>query len=115
MCTHAELGARTLMDIYEGVEKNDFIEMAIDIAWHHHECWDGSGYPKGLKGYEIPLSARIVKTVDVFDAMISERRYKKPIPLDKTLEYMEEKAGIVFDPDIIRVFMRIYRNFRGIT
>lgn len=115
MCTHAELGARTLMDIYEGVEKNDFIEMAIDIAWHHHECWDGSGYPKGLKGYEIPLSARIVKTVDVFDAMISERRYKKPIPLDKTLEYMEEKAGIVFDPDIIRVFMRIYRNFKGIT
>lgn len=114
MCTHAELGARTLMDIYEGVEKNDFIEMAIDIAWHHHECWDGSGYPKGLKGYEIPLSARIVKTVDVFDAMIGERRYKKPIPLDKTLEYMEEKAGIVFDPDIIRVFMRIYRNFKGI-
>jgi response regulator RpfG family c-di-GMP phosphodiesterase len=46
--------------------------------------------------------------------MIGERRYKKPIPLDKTLEYMEEKAGIVFDPDIIRVFMRIYRNFKGI-
>ena len=115
MSTHAELGARTLMDIYEGVEKNDFIEMAIDIAWHHHECWDGSGYPKGLKRTEIPLSARIVKTVDVFDAMISERRYKKPISLDKTLEYMEEKAGIVFDPDIIRVFMRIYRNFRGIN
>ena len=115
MSTHAELGAKTLMDIYEGVEKNDFIEMAIDIAWHHHECWDGSGYPKGLKGTEIPLSARIVKTVDVFDAMISERRYKKPISLDKTLEYMEEKAGIVFDPDIIRVFMRIYRNFRGIN
>ncbi len=115
MSTHAELGAKTLMDIYEGVEKNDFIEMAIDIAWHHHECWDGSGYPKGLKRTEIPLSARIVKTVDVFDAMISERRYKKPISLDKTLEYMEEKAGIVFDPDIIRVFMRIYRNFRGIN
>lgn len=115
MCTHAELGARTLMDIYEGVERNDFIEMAIEIAWHHHECWDGSGYPKGLKGYEIPLSARIVKTVDVFDAMISERRYKKPIPLDKTLKYMEEKAGTVFDPDIIRVFMRIYRNFKGIS
>ncbi|MDE7324256.1 MAG: response regulator [Lachnospiraceae bacterium] len=115
MSKHAELGAKTLMDIYEGVEKNDFIEMAIDIAWHHHECWDGSGYPKGLKGNEIPLSARIVKTVDVFDAMISERRYKKPIPLDKTLEYMEEKAGVVFDPDIIRVFMRIYRNFRGVS
>ncbi len=114
MCTHAELGAKTLNDIYEGVEKNDFIEMAIDIAWYHHECWDGSGYPKGLKGKEIPLSARIVKVVDVFDAMISERHYKKPIPLDQTLAYMQEKSGTIFDPDIIRVFMRIYRNFKGI-
>ena len=107
MCAHAELGAKTLNDIYEGVEKNDFVEMAIDIAWYHHECWDGSGYPKGLKGKEIPLSARIVKVVDVFDAMISERRYKKPIPLDQTLAYMQEKSGTDFDPDIIRVFMRI--------
>lgn len=114
MCTHAEFGAKTLNDIYEGVEKNDFIEMAIDIAWYHHECWDGSGYPKGLKGKEIPLSARIVKVVDVFDAMISERHYKKPIPLDQTLAYMQEKSGTIFDPDIIRVFMRIYRNFKGI-
>lgn len=115
MCTHAELGAQTLTDIYEGVERNDFINMAIDIARYHHECWDGTGYPKGLKGNEIPLSARIVKVVDVFDAMIGERRYKKPIPLDKTLEYIQENAGIVFDPDIIRVFMRIYRNFAGIS
>ncbi len=114
MCTHAELGARTLMDIYEGVETNDFIDLAVDIAWYHHECWDGSGYPKGLKGTEIPLSARIVKVVDVFDAMVSERRYKEPIPLEQTLAYMQEQAGVIFDPDIIRVFMRIYRNFRGI-
>lgn len=114
MYTHAELGAKTLIDIYQDGERNDFINMAIDIAWYHHECWDGSGYPKGLKGKEIPLSARIVKTVDVFDAMISKRRYKEPIPLEQTLEYMRQNAGAVFDPDIIRVFMRIYRNFRGI-
>ena len=114
MCAHAELGAKTLNDIYEGVEKNDFVEMAIDIAWYHHECWDRPGYPQGPKGKEIPLSARIVKVVDVFDAMISERRYKKPIPLDQTLAYMQEKSGTDFDPDIIRVFMRIYRNFRGV-
>ncbi|MDE6916489.1 MAG: response regulator [Lachnospiraceae bacterium] len=113
MCTHAELGARTLMDIYEGVATNDFIDMAIDIAWYHHECWDGSGYPKGLKGSEIPLAARIVKVVDVFDAMIGERRYKEPVSLVQTLAYMQENAGKSFDPDIIRVFMRIYRNFKG--
>lgn len=115
MCTHAELGARMLIDIYENVKKNDFIDMAIDIAWYHHECWDGSGYPKGLKGEEIPLAARIVKVVDVFDAMISERRYKKPIPLDEVLSYMQAKAGTIFDPDIINVLMRIYRHFYGIN
>lgn len=114
MRTHAELGAKTLIDIYQGVEHNDFIDMAIDIAWYHHECWDGSGYPKGLKGNEIPLSARIVKIVDVFDAMIGERRYKQPIPIEQTMEYMQKMAGTVFDPDIIRVFARIYRNFSGV-
>jgi len=114
MYTHAERGAKTLIDIYQGCERNDFIDMAIDIAWYHHECWDGSGYPKGLHGKEIPLSARIVKIVDVFDAMIGKRRYKEPIPLEQTLEYMQQNAGKAFDPDIIRVFMRIYRNFSGI-
>ena len=112
--THAEEGAKTLIDIYEGIEKNDFINMAIDIAWCHHENWDGTGYPRGLKGEEIPLSARIVKLVDVFDAMISRRRYKEPIPLDQVLEYIESNAGKAFDPDIVRVFLKIYRNFQGI-
>jgi putative two-component system response regulator len=88
--------------------------MAIDIAWYHHECWDGSGYPKGLVGEEIPLAARIVKVVDVFDAMVSRRRYKEAIPLEETLKFMQDNAGKEFDPDIIRVFMRIYRNFKGI-
>ena len=114
MCTHAEIGAKMLIEIYEGVGKNEFIEMAIDIAWSHHECWDGTGYPKGLKGNDIPLAARIVKLVDVFDAMINERRYKKPIPLDETLEYIQNNTGTAFDPDIVSVFMKIYRNFSGI-
>lgn len=113
MCTHAEIGAKMLIDIYEGVGKNEFFEMAIDIAWYHHECWDGTGYPKGLKGNDIPLAARIVKLIDVFDAMIHERRYKKPIPLDETLDYIQNNAGTVFDPDIVSVFMKIYRNFSG--
>lgn len=111
---HAEIGAKTLIDIYEGIEKNDFINMAIDIAWCHHERWDGMGYPRGLKGEEIPLSARIVKLVDVFDAMISRRRYKEPIPLDQVLDYIENNAGKAFDPDIVRVFLKIYRNFQGV-
>ena len=114
MSTHAELGAKTLMEIYEGVEKNDFINMAIDIAYYHHENWDGTGYPKGLKGQEIPLAARIVKVVDVFDALIGERIYKEAMPLEDSLKDMEEGSGKYFDPDIIEVFLKIYRNFIGI-
>ena len=114
MSTHAELGAKTLMEIYEGVEKNDFINMAIDIAYYHHENWDGTGYPKGLKGQEIPLAARIVKVVDVFDALIGERIYKEALPLEEGLKNMEEGSGKYFDPDIIQVFLKIYRNFIGI-
>lgn len=114
MSTHAELGAKTLMEIYEGVERNDFINMAIDIAYYHHENWDGTGYPKGLKGQEIPLAARIVKVVDVFDALIGERVYKSALSLEESLENMEEGAGKYFDPNIIQVFMKIYRNFIGI-
>lgn len=111
MCTHTSLGAKALSDIYKNVEKNDFIDMAIDIAHYHHENWDGSGYPCGLKGKEIPLAARIVKVVDVYDAMLNQRAYKDKIPKEKTLEWMAEGAGRYFDPDIIQVFMRIHRNF----
>lgn len=114
MESHTEVGAKTILDIYNGIEKNDFINMAIDIAYYHHENWDGSGYPKGLKATEIPLSARIVKVIDVFDALVSERAYKKPWPIEDALKFMEDNAGIMFDPTIIQVFLKIYRNFHGI-
>lgn len=113
MSAHAEIGAKTIMDIYDGIEKNDFINMAIDIAYYHHENWDGTGYPKGLKGEEIPISARIVKVVDVFDALIGERAYKKPCSLEESLQLMKEGSGKSFDPRIIDIFMKVYRNFHG--
>lgn len=109
--THTTLGAQTLSDIFGDSEQNDFIHMAIDIAHYHHENWDGSGYPDGLKGREIPLAARIVKVVDVFDAMISDRVYKHKISTDETIKWMENGAGKDFDPDIVQVFSKIHRNF----
>lgn len=115
MSTHAEIGAKTIMDIYDGIEKNDFINMAIDIAYFHHENWDGTGYPKGLKGTQIPLSARIVKVVDVFDALINKRAYKQAYSLEESLACMQEGTGTFFDPDIMQVFMKIYRNFKGVV
>ena len=109
--THTTLGAKVLSDIYENVEHNDFVDMAIDIAHYHHENWDGTGYPCGLKGTEIPLSARIVKIVDVFSTMLNEKSYKKRIPMDETLKWIEDGAEKYFDPDIVQVFMKIHRNF----
>lgn len=114
MRTHTQIGAEILTDIYRGKEKSDFLEMAIDIANYHHENWDGSGYPKKLKGEEIPLSARIVKLVDVFDALIGLRVYKEPMPVESALVVMKEGRGTLFDPDMIDVFLKIYRNFKGV-
>lgn len=113
MRSHAEVGAKTIGDIYKEKERNEFINMAIDIAYYHHENWDGSGYPKGLQGEEIPLAARIVKIIDVFDALLGERCYKKAYNIEDSLETMRKGIGTEFDPDIMEVFLKIYRNFRG--
>lgn len=110
--SHAEIGAQTLTGIYKDMEHNDFINMAIDIAHFHHENWDGTGYPKKLKGIDIPLSARIVRVVDVFDSMLSERAYRKAYPLEEVLTHIEKGAGTLFDPEIVRIFMKIYRNLK---
>lgn len=112
MKTHSELGAQTLMDIYEGMERNEFINLAIEIAYYHHENWDGTGYPKKLSGIEIPLAARIVRVVDVFDSMLGERAYRKSLPLEDVLRFIEHGAGNYFDPEIVKIFLKIYRNFR---
>lgn len=112
MKTHSELGAQTLMDIYEGMERNEFINLAIEIAYYHHENWDGTGYPKKLSGVEIPLAARIVRVVDVFDSMLGERVYRKSLPLEDVLQFIEHGAGTYFDPEIVKIFLKIYRNFK---
>jgi len=80
-------------------------KVAQEIAMYHHEKWDGSGYPLGLKGEEIPLHARIVGLVDVFDALVNKRVYKDSWTLDDTLSYIEENAGTHFDPKIVKLFL----------
>lgn len=112
MMTHSELGAKTLIDIYEGMERNEFINMAIEIAYYHHENWDGTGYPRQLAGIDIPLAARIVRVVDVFDSMLGERAYHGSIPMEEVLAHIEAGAGTYFDPEIVKIFVKIYRNFK---
>lgn len=79
---------------------------ALDIILYHHERWDGSGYPRGLRGKEIPLLARIVAVVDTFDALSSKRTYRKPLSRQEALEFIEKGAGKQFDPQVVGAFLK---------
>ena len=109
MQEHAEIGARLLSgsDI-------TLLDTASDIARHHHEKYDGSGYPQGLKGDEIPCSARIVTIVDVYDALIHKRVYKPAIPEDEVIRMMQDMAGTQLDPDLLEVFINNLPTMRRI-
>jgi HD-GYP domain-containing protein (c-di-GMP phosphodiesterase class II) len=89
-----------------------FLTRALDIPYYHHEKWDGSGYPEGLKGEEIPLSARLFSLVDVWDALISDRPYRKAWTKEKAKTYIRENAGSHFDPEIVPVFLQILDDAR---
>jgi len=84
-----------------------FLREAVEIVYAHHEYYDGSGYPRGLKGEEIPLGARIFMAADVYDALTSVRPYHSPLSHEKALDLIREKSGSHFDPDIVRVFLKI--------
>ncbi|MDP2783879.1 MAG: HD domain-containing phosphohydrolase [Sulfurimicrobium sp.] len=88
--------------------------MGIEIADGHHEKWDGSGYPRGLKGSDIPLSARIAALADVYDALASKRCYKEAYDHARATEMILEEHGRHFDPDIADAFGRMEQEFRGI-
>ncbi|MBH1941595.1 response regulator [Mobilitalea sibirica] len=112
MKAHSETGANMLKEIYKNNEHNEFIKMAIDIAWYHHENWDGTGFPKGLKGTQIPLSARIVAIVDVYDILVSERSYKQAYSHEESMRILNDASGKKFDPDIIDVFNKIQKQLK---
>ncbi|KIE19023.1 chemotaxis protein CheY [Vibrio sinaloensis] len=100
MKTHSEIGARILSKSHSPMFK-----MAAEIALYHHERWDGTGYPEGLKGAEIPESARIVAVADVFDALTMERPYKSAWPVEKAVEEIQKGAGSHFEPRVVECFM----------
>ncbi len=92
---------------YELLMPIDFLRPALDIPYCHHERWDGSGYPRGLKSDEIPLPARIFAVSDVFDALTSDRPYRGAWPREKAVEYIRERAGKEFDPRVVEAFLRM--------
>jgi hypothetical protein len=83
-----------------------FLQPSVDVAYSHHERWDGLGYPQGLKGKEIPLSARIFTVVDQWDALTSDRPYRQAWTREKVIAYFREYAGKIYDPEIVDVFLR---------
>jgi HD-GYP domain-containing protein (c-di-GMP phosphodiesterase class II) len=91
---------------YDLLSPISYLRMALDIPYCHHEKWDGSGYPRGLKGDQIPLSARIFAVVDVWDALISERPYRKAWPPEKAIDYIREQSGKHFDPKVVEIFLK---------
>ncbi|WP_135077300.1 HD domain-containing phosphohydrolase [Terasakiella sp. SH-1] len=102
MQTHAHLGAGILAD-----NESEMVQMARTIALTHHERWDGTGYPNGLKGEEIPLEGRIAAICDVFDALTSWRPYKKAWTIEEAIEFLKENAGTHFDPNLVPKFIDI--------
>jgi putative two-component system response regulator len=114
MKTHALLGAQTLRTVRDRYPDSEFIEMGIEIAGSHHERWDGTGYPDGLTGDAIPLSARIVAVADCYDALRSMRSYKPAIPHDETCAIILRESGKHFDPVITAVFSELADTFRDV-
>lgn len=102
---HTCLGANTLNEVYRKYPGNNFLKNGIDIALYHHEKWDGSGYPNGLKGDEIPLSAQIVALADVYDALREKRHYKDSISHETSHNIILQGLGNHFGPHIIDVFL----------
>lgn len=108
---HTAIGGQCLHEIEQRLGSSNFLQMAREIAFAHHERWDGKGYPRGLAGDEIPLAARIVAVADVYDALSSRRVYKDPIPHERCVTIIREGAGTQFDPDIVEVWLSIQGRF----
>jgi HD-GYP domain-containing protein (c-di-GMP phosphodiesterase class II) len=100
MRRHPQLAYNMLISI-------SYLRPAIDIPYCHHEKWDGTGYPRGLKGELIPLVARIFAVVDVWDALSTDRPYRNAWPADKVWQYIRDQAGLHFDPHIVELFLKL--------
>ena len=111
MKKHSAKGGEMIRTIFSNLEDKEFLDTAYDIAMYHHEKWNGRGYPKGLKGEEIPLSARLMAIADVYDALVSPRVYKSPMPADKAMDIILSESGEHFDPNLIKVLYTIQDKF----
>lgn len=110
METHTRKGGAILAKAARLAQETHYLTLAAQVAEYHHEQFDGSGYPRGLRGQDIPLGARIVAVVDVFDALTSKRPYKEPWPEEKAIAYIRERAGTQFDPVVVDAFATVMKR-----
>ncbi|QSZ42094.1 CHASE2 domain-containing protein [Sulfurimonas aquatica] len=115
MKTHADLGKHIINNAISSYKANDFFVMARNIAHYHHEKWDGSGYPEGLSGHDIPLEARFMALSDVYDALVSKRVYKEPFSYERTIDIIVDGKGKHFDPVMVEAFLEIQDEFKSIA
>lgn len=115
MESHAAIGGECLREIEQRLGGSNFLHMAREIAFGHHEHWDGNGYPNGLSGDGIPLSARIVAVADMYDALSSRRVYKDAFPHDECVAIIKEEAGKKLDPRLVEVWLRVQSKFRDVA
>ncbi len=115
MKDHTTIGYQTLINVATQGSSSKYMETAAEIACSHHEKWNGSGYPRGLAGEAIPLSARIVALADVYDALRSRRVYKPPFSHDKAAGIIREESGSHFDPLVVQAFEALETEFKAIS
>lgn len=112
MKTHTNVGMRILSDVRKSVSSNTFLDIAIELAENHHENWDGSGFPNGKRGNEIPLSAQIVGMMSVYCALVENRPYREKVSPEEAIQRMEADAGVKFCEDLFGILKKIYKQMR---
>ncbi len=113
MKRHSVFGGAALEEAaHEAGDKESYLYLAKDVAYYHHERWDGSGYPFGLKGEEIPLSARVVAVADVYDALTTERRYKRSYSHEEARDVIVAEKSKQFDPELVETFLEVEGQFK---
>jgi putative two-component system response regulator len=114
MKTHTTLGKETFEKIIRETGGTRWLYLAKDIAYCHHERWDGTGYPNGLKGDEIPIYARMLTVADVYDALTSRRSYKEAYTHQKAMEIITDGKGKLFDPNLVELFVNANQRFEAV-
>lgn len=114
MKMHTTIGAEAIEKAMRLTEENDFLKYALQMAKSHHERWDGTGYPEGIAGEKIPLVARILAVVDVYDALTSKRQYKEPMAHEEAVKMIINGNGTHFDPKIIKVFSEVHNRLKSL-